>query len=81
MGDFAAIEACFQAVVRELIAGALIAFKPVLVVHLIPEVTGGYTNVEERAFQEAAAGAGVRSCVVISGRPPLSDAQVAEAVR
>jgi len=80
MGDFTAIEACFQGVVRELIAGALLSFKPVVVVHLIPEMAGGYTNVEERAFKEAAAGAGARSSVVITGRPPLSDAQVGEAV-
>ena len=81
MGDFMAVEACFQSVFKELAAGGLFAVKPSVVVHLVPDAVGGYTNVEERAFQEAAAAAGARICKVVTGRHPLSDSQVVEALK
>ena len=81
MGDFMAVEACFRAVFRELASSGLFAVKPSVLVHLVPEAVGGYTNVEERAFQEAAASAGARICKVVTGRLPLSDSQVGEALR
>jgi len=81
MGDFMAVEACFRAVFRELASSGLFPVKPSVLVHLVPEAVGGYTNVEERAFQEAAASAGARICKVVTGRLPLSDSQVGEALR
>lgn len=81
MGDFVAVEACFQSVLKELASGGLLAIKPAVVVHLVPEAMGGYTDVEERAFQEAAAAAGARICKVVTGKQPLSDSQVVEALR
>ena len=81
MGDFMAIEACFRAVLKELASVGLFAVKPSVVVHLVPEAAGGYTDVEERAFQEAAASAGARICKVVTGKQPLSDSQVAEYLR
>lgn len=81
MGDYLAVEACFRAVFHELSSGGIFAVKPAVVIHLVPEAAGGYTNVEERAFHEAAESAGARVCKVVTGRHPLSDSQVAEAVR
>ena len=80
MGDFLAVEACFKAVLKELRAGGLFSVRPSVLVHLVPEAVGGYTNVEERAFQEAAAAAGARTCKVVAGGQPLTDAQVARHV-
>jgi hypothetical protein len=81
MGDYMAVEACFKSVLKELSTGGFLALSPAVVVHLVPEAAGGYTNVEERAFQEAAATAGARSCKVVTGGQPLTDVQVAEACR
>lgn len=81
MGDFMVVEACFRTVFKELATGGLLAAKPAVVVHLVPDAVGGYTNVEERAFQEAAARAGARTCAVVTSRQPLSDSQVIEVLR
>jgi hypothetical protein len=81
MGDFMAVETCFRAVLKELATGGLLSLSPAVVVHLVPEAVGGYTNVEERAFQEAALAAGARVCRLVSGRSLLSDSQVADILR
>lgn len=81
MGDFMAVEACFKSVLKEQRVGGAFALSPAVVVHLVPEAAGGYTNVEERAFQEAAVAAGARSCRVVTGGQVFSDAEVAGACR
>ena len=81
MGDYFAVEAAFRTVCSELAPRRLLAAKPAVVVHLMPDVAGGYTNVEQRAFEEAAAGAGARACRVVTGSEPLSDARITETLR
>lgn len=78
MGDFTAVEACFRTLFTELTTNRFFPLKPSVVVHLVPEAAGGYTNVEERAFQEAALGAGARVCKVVTGGYALADSQVSE---
>jgi hypothetical protein len=81
MGDFSAIESLFRSAVKELTPGWLLRPRLKILVHLVPEAEGGYTNVEQRAFQEAAVTAGARACKVVLGVQPLSDDQVAKAFR
>jgi actin-like ATPase involved in cell morphogenesis len=81
MGDFLAIERLFRQVLGELSSRGFLAVRPKVLIHLMPEAPGGYTNVEERAFQEAAESAGARNTKIVSSRPSLSDNQVLEALR
>ncbi|WP_166212805.1 hypothetical protein [Cognatiluteimonas telluris] len=81
MGNFTGIEACFVTALEGLRIGGVFTLSPVVLVHLVPEAAGGDTDVEERAFQEAAATAGARRCKVVTGGQPLTEYQVAEACR
>lgn len=76
MGDFVSIETGFREIVNELSSGRLLAVSPSIVVHLPPGVEGGYTNVEIRAFKEAAFGAGGREVFVTDNAAPLTDEQI-----
>jgi len=51
--------------------------RPVVVVHPLEQIEGGLTQIEERAFQELATGAGARRVVLWTGRE-LNDAEVRE---
>lgn len=79
MGDFTAVEACFRALLSELGSQGLLAIAPRVLVHLMPEADGGYTDVELRAFDEAARSAGARQCVVVTGGAPRPDDDIARA--
>lgn len=75
MGDFTAIEAAFKQVLSELGLKAWYKLAPVVLTHLVPQVEGGYTNVELRAFREAALGAGASQSYLLADYPPLSVAE------
>lgn len=51
---------------------------PIVLAHLIPQVEGGYTNVELRAFREAMVGAGAAQVYLLADHPPPAVAQQAE---
>ena len=53
---------------------------PVVVVHPLERLEGGLTQIEERAYQELAVGAGAGKAVVWTGHE-LSDDEVAAKVR
>ena len=76
MGDFVSIESCFGELIRELNTGGFLSSAPTIIVHLIPIVEGGYTEVEIRAFKEAAAGAGAREVILTDDNAKLTDDQI-----
>ena len=77
MGDFQAVAVSFKSAFKELYPG-LRLLKPRAVVHLIPAVEGGYTNVELRAFNEAAAMAGASFTFMSTYERPHTDSELAE---
>lgn len=60
MGDFFDVEKCFKDISAELLPRTLFSLSPIAIVQLLETSEGGYTNVEIRAFLEAALGAGAR---------------------
>ncbi len=78
-GNFSEIVECLQAAFRELSSAQMRVLKPHVLVHLVPKVEGGHTNVELRAFKEAAEAAGAHMGWLLDGKNgPLSDDQVEE---
>ena len=76
MGDFMEIEKCFRSIAKELAPRRFLLQDPTAIVHLLETVEGGYTNVEIRAFREAAFGAGAREIFVPNSQYKLSASQV-----
>lgn len=78
MGDFTAVESAMKEALAKLGMKGTFKRAPVVLTHLLPEVEGGYTNVELRAFREAALGAGASQSWLLANHPPLSVTDVAE---
>lgn len=78
-GDFTQLHEALAGIFKELRTPFMWLVKPDALVHLIPRVEGGYTNIELRAFKEAASAAGARWVFLCDDRDgPLSEQQVAE---
>lgn len=60
MGSFPEIAACFREILQEVGQGSLLRPQPRVVIQLPPGADGGFTDVELRAFSEAALQAGAR---------------------
>ncbi len=73
MGEFVEIEQTLTSLVHELSPKTWLSVAPVITLHLLGTEEGGYTNVEVRAFKEAALGAGARAVFMPSGQTPLSE--------
>lgn len=71
MGDFLGVEAAVREAFVKLGLLHWYSRAPIAVVHLVPKVEGGYTNVEARAFREAVYGAGAKEIHVITDQPLL----------
>jgi len=56
MGEFDEAQKSLRKVLEQLGLCRWYRAKPVALVHLVPQVEGGYTNVELRAFREAMLG-------------------------
>jgi len=79
-GNFSEIVECLRAAFRELSSIHIRLLKPHVLVHLVPRVEGGHTNVELRAFKEAAETAGAHMGWLLDDKcGPLSDHQVEDA--
>ena len=76
MGDFHVVEACFKVALNELCLDRRFV-KPRVLVHLIPDTQGGYTNVELRAFKEASLMAGAASSSTSTHERPHTDSEIA----
>jgi hypothetical protein len=74
MGEFQEIATCLKGVLHQL--GSRPWFKARVLIHLVPKVEGGYTNVELRAFREAAELAGAGPVFLLKDHPAVSDAEL-----
>nr|WP_086938565.1 hypothetical protein [Thaumasiovibrio occultus] len=72
MGDFFDIENCFKTTLQQVLPKSLFTPAPLAVIQLLEAGDGGYTNVEIRAFREAALGAGARDVVFAKSQSLLS---------
>jgi hypothetical protein len=71
MGDFTAVEAAMREALEKIGLRKWYSRAPITLTHLLPKVDGGYTNVELRAFREAAIGAGAARSYLLADHPPL----------
>lgn len=78
MGDFDEAEKSLRKVLEQLGLCRWYRAKPVALVHLVPQVEGGYTNVELRAFREAMLAAGAGEVYLLIDHPPLTAPQLAD---
>jgi hypothetical protein len=72
MGEFIGVQSCMKEALAKLGVGAWYRRPPITLVHLLPKVEGGYTDVELRAFKEAALSAGSSQAHLLADHPPLS---------
>lgn len=73
MGSFPGVESLLREAIGRLKGGLL---APWLLIQLLPEAEGGYTDVEQRAFEEAGRGAGAARVRLQLGGKPLGDEEV-----
>lgn len=81
MGDYFAVQTLLRQAYAALLPRHWLTPAPVVIVHLLPEAQGGYTQVESRAFREAALRAGARKAWVLAQGAALSDAQALDFCR
>jgi rod shape-determining protein MreB len=75
VSDFTAAEQLVKALIAKILAHGLFSVAPRVVLHPLGDPEGGFTQVEIRALQEMALGAGARSVKVWQGRP-LTDQEI-----
>jgi len=73
--DFTVAEQLIKHQMRRLLGNSLLSISPRVVIHPLGSPTGGFTQVERRAFLEMAVGAGASEAHVWSGRP-LTDQEL-----
>lgn len=73
VSDFTVAEAVMKGFMARLFAGRLFAARPIVVLHPRTDPEGGFTQVEIRAFQELATGAGAAKVLVWHGRELTKD--------
>lgn len=72
LGEFVNVENCFTELVMELCPKTFFRTSPIIYIHLFGKNEGGYTNVEVRAFFEAAASAGGKVIKLIDSKNVVS---------
>lgn len=75
VSDFTVAEQLLKHQVRKVMGGSLLSISPYIVIHPMGTPTGGFTQVERRAFREMAIGAGGSEVHVWTGRP-LTDQEL-----
>ena len=75
MADYTAGEQLLKAAIQTVLRGRWLALSPRVLMHPVGEPVGGLTQVEIRALQEMARGAGAHRVTVWKG-PLLTDEQV-----
>ena len=78
LGNVMNAEFFLKSLVAEIGGGLLL--KPAMLIHPLERIDGGLTQIEERAFQELAVGAGASRVKVWIGAA-LSDAEVLEKLK
>jgi hypothetical protein len=79
-GDFGVVAGSFTTALRELLP-AFRLFKPKGLIHLLPPLEGGYTNVELRAFKDAGESAGIGFAFLSTLERPHTDTELLEVLR
>ena len=77
MGNYDEIEKSLSLLIAELRTVHRMWLKPKILVHLLPEFDGGYTDVELRAFREAGSSAGCAESWVLADYEIATDEQLA----
>ena len=80
MGDFGVVAGSFTTALRELLP-AFRLFKPKGLIHLLPQLEGGYTNVELRAFKDAGESAGIGFVFLSTFERPHTDTELLDVLR
>ncbi|MBU1235609.1 MAG: rod shape-determining protein [Gammaproteobacteria bacterium] len=75
VSDFTEAEQLLKAFMRKMRTHGPLSVSPRVVLHPLGDPAGGFTQVEVRAFQEMAMGAGARSVKIWHGRP-LTDQEL-----
>lgn len=76
MGDFFGAEKCIGEVMNKLAPKKFLLQGPTVYIQLLDKIEGGVTNVEARAFREAAVGSGARAIFVPKTTRALSSDQL-----
>jgi hypothetical protein len=76
MGDFFGVEKCFSEIATKLAKKGFLRPAPTIYVHLLEKIDGGVTNIEARAFREAAISAGAAEVHIPNSERPLTDEQL-----
>ena len=76
-GNFAEVEASFKEAISAQPKTLMGIIKPVVLVHLIPKMKGGYTASELRFFREAAEGGGASEVLLLDDKAgPQPDSEL-----
>lgn len=75
VSDFTIGEQLLKAFLRRVQGASIFTLSPKVVLHLLGDPAGGFTQVEIRAFHEMALGAGASKVTIWQGRP-LSDQEL-----
>ena len=75
VSDFSLGEQLLKALLRQALGRSMFAVAPKVVLHLLGDPEGGFTQVEIRAFHEMALGAGAAQVIIWQG-PLLSDQEL-----
>lgn len=81
-GDIVEVEKAFKEAISAQPKKLLGLFAPNILIHLVPEMDGGYTTTELRFFKEAAVGGGAKKVYLMTDKyPPLKDAELYDAFK
>lgn len=75
VSDFTVAEQLIKEFLRRLQGKSILAIAPLAVMHPLGDPSGGFTQVEDRAFREMALGAGASEVIIWHG-PSLTDQQI-----
>lgn len=76
IGNFEKLEKLFTQAINELGGRSFFKPSPTVFLHLLDEIEGGYTQIEVRAFKEAAFGGGAREVVMPESKVILTAQQL-----
>ncbi|WP_193755545.1 rod shape-determining protein [Psychromonas sp. psych-6C06] len=69
IADFPVAEQLLKYAIDKSTKGRFATASPLIIIHPMEKLEGGITQVEQRAFEELALGAGARDCLVHQGTP------------
>ncbi|RDX36589.1 hypothetical protein DZA50_03855 [Kangiella sp. HD9-110m-PIT-SAG07] len=76
IGNFENLEKIFSQAINELEGNSFFKPSPIVFLHLLDDIEGGYTQIEIRAFKEAALGGGAREIFMPESKTILTAQQL-----